>query len=65
MKKILVRFEEESKNYLLVIDEVDKYLGKLNRELLELIWTTDNEVEEDGYIYYWCHKDLLDKYLEK
>lgn len=65
MKKILVRFEEVSKDHLLVIDEVDKYLGKLNKELLELIWTTDDEVEEDDYVYYWCHKDLLEQYLEK
>lgn len=65
MKKILVRFENLSDDKILVINEIDKYLGKIDRELIYLVWTTDDEVEEDGYIYYWCHKDLLEQYLEK
>jgi hypothetical protein len=66
MKKLLVRFEDSSnKHQVLVIDEVDKYLGVIDCELVKLIWTTDDIVEEEDYHYFWCHKDLMEQYLIK
>lgn len=65
MKKVLVRFEAESNQHMLVINEVDKYLGKIHVDVMYLIWTTDEAIEEDDYLYHWCHKDLLEQYLEK
>lgn len=66
MNKILLRFEECSKEHLLVIDELDRYLGKIHINLVDLIWADDGSTtEEDDYIFYWCHKDLLEQYLEK
>lgn len=65
MKKVLVRFETESNTHMLVVNEVGKYLGKVHIDALYLIWTTDEAIEEDDYLYHWCHKDLLEQYLEK
>lgn len=65
MKKLLVRFENTKNNYLLVISETGKYLGKLHTNLVPLIWTEDDIIEEDEYLYFWCHKDLLEQYLLK
>lgn len=65
MKKLLVRFEAESNSHMLVIDEIDKYLGKIHVDVMYLIWTTDKAVEEDDYLYHWCYKDLLEQYLEE
>lgn len=66
MNKLLLRFEECSKEHLLVIDELDKYLGKIHIDLVDLIWAYDDDtIEENNHIFYWCHKDLLEQYLEK
>ncbi len=65
MKKRLVRFEEQSKDYWIVINEIGKYLGKIHTDLVCLIYTEDDTVEEDGYLFFWCHDDLLQEYLER
>lgn len=65
MNKRLVRFEEQSIEHWIVIDELEKYLGKIHIDLICLIYTEDAPVEEDGYLFFWCHDDLLKQYLEK
>ena len=62
---MLIRYEKTTEHdIVLVIDEVDKFLGKI--DLFDLVDCIDREKEplnEDEYLYWFVDKEKLNLFL--
>lgn len=61
-----VRFEECKDHTAILIDELEKYLGKLMLdEFVDLIDQNKEPLEEGGYVYWYVDKKELLKRIKK
>lgn len=62
-----VRIEQiKDTDIVLIIDENDKYLGKMFfYDFVDCIVETKEELEEDEYLFFYVEKETLDKFLIK
>ena len=59
---MFVRIEEQKDHTVLIIDEIDRYLGRMYfDEFVNLINDSKEPMEEKGYLYYVVDKNELNK----
>lgn len=63
---MLVRFEEiKDSNVVLIVDENQKYLGKLyNDTFFSCILDNKEPIDENDFTYWFVDKKLINKYLD-